>query len=187
MAHSGKMLHNMKTGQTLEFVTTAEDSGGALLEMISTYAPHSTHPPAHYHPFQYEHFTVLEGELTVRLNGKTIILKPGYSIGVPKDAVHSMWNASDQPTVVRWKVTPALETEYFLEALMNLSNEGRTDDTGKPALKDTAQLMQRYSQEFRLAKPPYVIQKAFFSVVSGSCNRGNCKSLNCIKRTSANT
>ena len=66
MAYKGKIISNVKTKQTLEFITTSKDSNGQLLEMISTYEPYSKEPRAHYHPVQDEHFTVLQGELTVR-------------------------------------------------------------------------------------------------------------------------
>lgn len=182
MAFKGKVIHNAKTGQTLEFVTTAADGDGMLLEMISTYRPHSTRPPAHYHPFQDEHFTVLEGELTVRLNDETVILEKGYSIGIPKHVVHSMWNASGSKTIVQWKVMPALKTEFFLEALMDLSNHDKTGDSGKPPLSEMARLAQSYSREFRLAKPPYVIQKLFFRFLSSACNSQTCKNPTCLKK-----
>lgn len=152
MAFKGEVIHNSKTGQTLEFITTSQDSHGKLLEMISTYQPHSSEPPPHYHPYQYEQFTILEGEMCVRMNGKVIALKQGDSIDIPKNTTHSMWNNSNSKALVRWCVTPALQTEFFLETLMELSNAGKTGSGGKPSVWKSFQLMFKYRNEFRLAK-----------------------------------
>jgi quercetin dioxygenase-like cupin family protein len=152
MAFKGELIHNNKTGQTLEFITTSNDSNGKLLEMCATYKPHSKEPPLHYHPMQDEQFVILEGEMCVRMNGKVITLKQGDSINIPRNTIHSMWNNSDKKAVVRWSAMPALKTEYFLETLMELSNNNKTNNQGKPSLWKSAQLALKYRNELRLAK-----------------------------------
>src|SRR4030095_16196364 len=99
MAFKGKVIHNNKTEQTLEFITNSKDSNGQLLEMYSTYKPHSKEPPLHYHPMQDEQFEIFEGEMCVRMNGKVITLKQGDSIDIPRNTIHSMWNNSDNKAV----------------------------------------------------------------------------------------
>jgi quercetin dioxygenase-like cupin family protein len=166
MAFKGKIITNSKTKQTLEFVTTSRDSKGRSLEMIASYEPYSKEPPQHYHPYQYEHFTVVEGELTIRLNGRLIILQQGEFIDIPRNTVHSMWNNSSKKTMVGWKIMPALKTEYLLETAIGLANDNKTNDDGMPGLLQTALLASNYSKEFRLAKPPHIVQKILFALLA---------------------
>ncbi|MDH7462211.1 cupin domain-containing protein [Chitinophagaceae bacterium 26-R-25] len=166
MAYRGKIIRNEVTGQSIRFVVTSKDSKGELLEMVTTYAPHSTPPAAHYHPEQHEEFSVLEGELTVKLDDSIIVLRKGQSIDIPKNSNHSMWNASATKTIVSWKVMPALNTEYFLETATGLANDGKVDTNGRPGLLQVALLASRHRSEFRLSKPSFIVQRILFSILS---------------------
>ena len=61
----------------------------------------------HRHPALVERFTVLEGELTLKLDGQTSILREGESAVVEAGAWHDWWNASDRDARVRWRSPPA--------------------------------------------------------------------------------
>lgn len=52
----------------------------------------------HIHPGSTEKFTVLEGELTVKLDGKVLKLLEGQSTEVTGGRWHDWWNA---PTATR--------------------------------------------------------------------------------------
>lgn len=166
MAYRGKIIRNEVTGQSIRFVTTSKDSKGELLEMVTSFTPHSTPPASHYHPEQHEEFSVLEGELTVKLDGRTIVLRKGEFIDIPKNSNHSMWNASDKKTIVSWKVMPALNTEYFLETATGLANDGKVNTIGRPGLLQVALLASRHRGEFRLSKPSFIVQRILFLLLS---------------------
>ncbi len=76
MAFKNKEIFNPITKQDNKFLQTSRDTDGQLLEMESTYNSFSKEPAAHYHPYQVEDFTVLTGELTVRIDGRLKVLKP---------------------------------------------------------------------------------------------------------------
>ena len=61
---------------------------------------------------------------------------------------------------------PAMDMENFLETIMILANEGKTKPDGKPGLLQFAFLVNRFHKVFRLAKPPYFLQKIFFFLLS---------------------
>jgi mannose-6-phosphate isomerase-like protein (cupin superfamily) len=168
MAYQGKEIRNSVTGQTIQFVQTRTDTDGQLLEMISKYDSHSIEPAPHYHPHQDEYFEVLEGELTVCLHGEPqpITLRPGRQLHIGKNVVHAMWNASAQPTVVRWKTIPAMHTEYLIEITTGLANDGKTNATGIPGLLQVALMMSYFGDVFRLAKPPKAVQTVVFGALS---------------------
>lgn len=166
MAYKGKIINNKKTGQQISFIQTADDTGGELLEMESLFQPHSTEPVAHYHPLQEEHFTVLEGELCVRINDGVKILKQGDKLRIKKNQVHSMWNGSSNIAKVNWKVMPASDTEYFLENGIGIANEKKTNNKGMPGILQVALLAKRFSHVYRVAKPPYTVQKILFTALT---------------------
>ena len=165
MAYKNKQIANSVTGQSIKFLQTARDTGGHLLEMESSYRPHSTEPPPHYHPEQEEDFLVLSGELTVRMNGQLRVLSAGEQLHIPKNTVHSMWNASAQTTTMNWKVVPAIDTEYFLETAAGLAADGMLNKKGMPPFLQTVMLADRYRSIFRMAKPPYLIQRILFALL----------------------
>jgi len=166
MAYKGKIIDNKKTGQQITFIQTSDDTGGELLEMESLFQPHSTEPVPHYHPFQEEYFTVLEGEINVRLNGQLKILKQGDQLHLKKGQVHSMWNHSFQKARVNWKVVPASDTEYFLENGIGIANHKKTNEQGMPGLLQIVLLAKRFSHVYRIVKPPYAIQKILFTILA---------------------
>ncbi|RRB06607.1 cupin domain-containing protein [Larkinella rosea] len=166
MAHKGKEIRNPKTGQVIQFVKTKADTRGRYLELISTYEAHSKEPVPHYHPNQDEYFEVLQGELTIRLNGRLKILQPGDKLHIERNRVHSMWNASDDKTVVSWKTVPAMDTEYLLELNTGLANDDKTNAEGIPDLLQVALMMNHYDHVFRVAKPPFVVQKLVFGMLT---------------------
>lgn len=166
MAYKGKVINNKKTGQQIKFIQTADDTGGELLEMESLFQPNSTEPVPHYHPLQEEYFKVLEGEITVRTNGRLKILRQGDTLHIKKKQVHSMWNHSANTATVNWKVIPALDTEYFFENGIGIANEKKTNEQGMPGILQAALFANRFSSVFRIAKPPYFIQKILFGALT---------------------
>lgn len=166
MAFKNKIIQNSKTRQDIKFLQTAKDTGGQLLEIETTYNANSKEPVAHYHPHQIEDFTVISGELMVRMDGQLRVLKPGDTLHIPKNKVHAMWNNTDGQTVVNWKIQPALHTEQFLETATGLANDGKTNQKGMPNILQVALLANQFADEFRLAKPPFGIQKALFFILT---------------------
>lgn len=166
MAYKGKIINNKKTGQEITFIQTSDDTGGELLEMESLFQPHSVEPVPHYHPFQEEFFTVLEGEITVRTNGQLKVLKQGDKLRIKKDQVHSMWNHSAQKAKLNWKVMPASDTEYFLENGIGIANKKKTNKKGMPPLLQIALLAKRFAHVYRVARPSFLVQKILFTILS---------------------
>ena len=58
--------------------------------MESTYNARSVEPAAHYHPYQDEAFTVIQGELTISIDNRIVILHAGESMYIPRNKVHAM-------------------------------------------------------------------------------------------------
>lgn len=166
MAYPSKVVTNPITGQSIKFIQTSRDTQGLLLEMESTYQPHSTEPMPHFHPQQEEHFKVLSGSVSVRLNGDLKVLNAGDTLTIFPNQVHSMWNHSKEKAVLNWQVRPALDTEYFLEMGMGLAQAGKVKADGMPNLLQSVVLVTRFKNVYRLAKPGPIVQKIVFSILA---------------------
>src|SRR5207247_6615279 len=69
----------------------------------------------HRHPALVERFTVLEGELTVKLAGQTTVLREGKTAVVEPSVWHDWWNARDRlDALVRVEVTPGVRFAYMI-------------------------------------------------------------------------
>ena len=166
MAFKNKQISNPKTGQDIKFLQTAKDTDGKILEMEATYNSHSKEPAAHYHPFQVEDFTVLSGQLTVRMDEHLKVLKQGDTLHIPINKVHSMWNDTDEKTIVNWKIQPAMDTDNLLETATGLAIDGKTNNDGMPNILQVALMANKYSDVFRLASPPFAVQKILFIILT---------------------
>lgn len=165
MAYKGKMISNPIIGQSIKFLQTAKDTKGKLLEMEASYRPYSTEPPLHYHPHQDEDFTIIKGQMTVRMGGKILLLDENDTLHIPANTTHSMWNNSANIAVINWKVRPALSTEYFLETATGLSSDKKRKKRMSSLLQRSL-LANKYSSVFRISKPPFLIQKILFIVLT---------------------
>ena len=165
MANPGDEIEGAND-EKLIFHQTAGSTGGALLEMEVTYEPNSERPPAHYHPGQEEHFRVLGGAMSTWIDGQERVYGPGEKFTVPAGTPHAMHNSSDEEGRIIWQVRPALNTESFFETMWGLAAGGRTDSDGVPNLLQIAVLFRAYNREFRLLKPPYLVQQILFGILA---------------------
>ncbi|MBJ7329719.1 MAG: cupin domain-containing protein [Solirubrobacteraceae bacterium] len=129
--------------EVLTVVTSTADE----LVMEADWAAGASAPPPHLHPNQDEHFEVLEGELTVVMDGGAErVLRAGDTLDVPRGTAHKMWNPSAGRTRARWEVRPALRTESFFRDMAEIGGP-------KASPLAAAGVLKGYRDEFRLALP----------------------------------
>jgi quercetin dioxygenase-like cupin family protein len=166
MSHSGQVFSNPATGQEIRILQTAEDTDGELLEVESVLPPHAPEPPAHYHPQQDERFEVLAGEVVVTLGGERRRYGPGEAFSVPAGTVHEMSNDGDEEARLRWETRPALRTEQFFESVGELWQSGKLNRKGMPNPLRMAALVNGFTDELRLASPPWPVQRVVLPVLA---------------------
>ena len=74
---------------------TKQSTGGKML-VTETVAPRGTGSPLHIHHNEDEWFYVMEGELTIWCDGKTIVAGPGDFVFGPRDVPHTFTVSSDE-------------------------------------------------------------------------------------------
>ncbi len=141
----------------MKFVQTAAETGGALHAQQARYAPSSRQPPYHCHPRQDEHFSILEGGLLFHVDGADRHVDAGGQIDIPRGAYHWARNPHDRPALALWETRPALRTAEFFRA-MSLATGGRA----RPPLAEAAAILREYRDEFRMARPPALVQAILF-------------------------
>ena len=153
-------------GDRLLLFTMGVDSNGELLEMEAIYGPHSLKPPLHYHPYQEERFEVLSGKFSVQVDQKEDIYRVGDSFIVPAGSSHTRHNVSDREGRLSWQVRPAMRTAEFFEKMWGEDAAGESKEKSTPNLSQLVVVLREYHQEFRLARPPYFVQRILFSALA---------------------
>jgi len=119
------------------------ESTADRFEVEATYEPRGSRPPKHVHPHHDEEFTVLAGTIRVGFADREQDFTAGESFVVPRGTAHHMWNAGDEPAVLRWLSTPAGRVEELFTAMDRLQREGRS------GLVPLAGVLHRYRDVMR--------------------------------------
>ena len=167
MARAGDTIENRVTGETTTFVVTAADPDGALLRLDVVMAPGPAGPPVHVHRRFSERHEVREGRLGITMAGAERVVEAPGSIEIPRGTPHTFRVVGDRPvrTVVDYR--PPGRYEDFIEVLYALAREGKTDDKGAPkSILQTAVIARSHLEELALARPPYGVQKALFTLLA---------------------
>jgi quercetin dioxygenase-like cupin family protein len=139
-------------GDVYRFLATGDETDGryATWEAI---VPPGGGPPPHVHSREEEGFYILEGEITLTVNGERIVAKAGAFANLPPGIPHSFRNDSDRPAKMLISVAPAGLERMFFEMGVPLE-EGAT--TALPPRKDEIERLlavaPQYGVEIRVPK-----------------------------------
>lgn len=106
MLRAGDVIENPVTGETITFIRTSEDTGGAQLEIELLLRPNAFLPAAHVHPTQEEAFTVLEGAVRFTSGAHVDVVRAGGTLLVPGGQPHSWGPDGDAGARVRVAFSP---------------------------------------------------------------------------------
>ncbi len=93
---------------------------GGHVKCTVTLAPYAAGPPAHSHQSFDEHFQVLQGFLSLDLDGRTQVIGPGGFITIPRGCVHRIHNTTDEPVVITGDPEKGMYPAAFGGALAEL-------------------------------------------------------------------
>ena len=151
MAVKGLVLD--EGSEQIEFLATAADTDGKLVECRMTVAPGRPAPPEHSHPKLEERFAVEQGRMGYVLGDRRLEAKPGETVIVPPGTNHTFWNAGYERLVVSSEVRPAMRFEDFVETIHVLIRDGRLQPGGqRPNPLLIAVVAREYRKEWRLTK-----------------------------------
>ena len=120
----------------------------------------------HLHPALVERFTVLEGELTLKLDGQTSVLGEGESAVIEAGVWHDWWNAADRNARARVEITPGERFAHMIETLYGLARLGHTNASGMPPPLQLALVGREFGDVIVFRSPPRAIQRAVFGALA---------------------
>jgi quercetin dioxygenase-like cupin family protein len=167
----GEVWENPVTGErgTILELPTDNPEGRATAELTALAGARVV--GEHLHPAIVERFTVLEGELTLKLDGRTSILREGESAVVEAGRWHDWWNASDRDARARVEITPGERFAHMIETLFGLARLGHTNAKGMPNPLQLALIAQEFGDVIVFRSPPPVVQRALFAVLAPVARR----------------
>ncbi|MFO8232566.1 MAG: cupin domain-containing protein [Longimonas sp.] len=125
-------IYNPVHNDTVTFRTTANESDGAKT-VIEIELPPGGRDAEHYHDAFTEHVEVLEGALTIGIDGATRTLRRGNRTSVGRDVPHFFENRTDEPVRFRVEMRPGHRGfEHMLRILYGLARDGAVNDEGRP-------------------------------------------------------
>ena len=120
----------------------------------------------HHHPALVERFTVLEGELTLKLDGQTSTLRAGETAVVESGVWHDWWNAGDRDARVRVEVTPGERFVHMIATMFGLARLGHCDGKGMPYPLQLALTAPEFADVLVFRSPPQAVQRAVFGALA---------------------
>jgi quercetin dioxygenase-like cupin family protein len=127
MIRTGQTIENPVTGERLRFLKTSRDTGGESVVVEVTVQPDGFVAAAHVHPFQSEHFEILDGTVGFKLGREKVELSAGESVVVEPGTPHKFWNAGNDEARFVTVVRPALQFEQLIETMFGLAEDGKTN------------------------------------------------------------
>ena len=152
MAATGDTL-TMPDGTAFRIAKSAQDTRGEVVEIEITLPAGAPSPPRHFHPEQDEAWSVLEGTLSVYLDGRWRSLDAGESISTPRGHHHTLRNRSGETVRVLDVHRPALDFQDYIEKLHQLAQSGKIKSPRHPKSLIYFALLWR-EQETQVAASP---------------------------------
>jgi quercetin dioxygenase-like cupin family protein len=120
----------------------------------------------HRHPALVERFTVLDGDLTVKREGRTSTLHQNETAVIEPGTWHDWWNAGDRDARVRVEITPGERFVHMIETFFGLARLGHTDAKGMPHPLQLALSAREFNDVIVFRSPPLAMQRAIFAVLA---------------------
>jgi quercetin dioxygenase-like cupin family protein len=158
----GDILENTVTGEraTVLALPWENSDGRAVAELLAS--PGARVVGEHRHPSLVERFEVLEGELTLKLDGVKRILGPGQGATIEAGTWHDWWNAGDSPARVRVEITPGHRFVHMIETLFGLAQLGHVGGDGMPNLLQLSLTAPEFADVIVFRTPPMLVQRLLF-------------------------
>jgi quercetin dioxygenase-like cupin family protein len=166
MSKAGDFFQNPVTGEAAVVLIGTEESGGELLVANLYIAPGGAVMGEHHHPAIEERFTLIRGELGVRLSGRAIKTKPGVELLVAPGVSHEWWNAGNEGAIVRVEIRPAARFEVMIANAFGLAQDGKVDRRGMPNFLQLILFAREFSDVVRFTHPPPLLQTVLFALVA---------------------
>ncbi|HTL80897.1 MAG TPA: cupin domain-containing protein [Bacteroidia bacterium] len=118
-------------GMEIDFCLDALDTKGALTMFKCVISAGAKIAAAHYHENFDETVYGLKGVATYTVDGKTIELRPGDSLFIPRGTVHAFANRSDETIEFLCMASPGVFGPDYFKDVAEVINAGGPPDMAK--------------------------------------------------------
>jgi len=166
MIKQGDTIVNIRTGQRMIFLKTWAETNGTQLKIDCVSPVTSEREKLHFHPYQENRFTIVEGQLLFTIDGKEKLAAVGDIISIPKNVPHSFYNSGHEDAHYVQEFFPALKIDSLFETFFVLAKDGKLNKSGAPNILRAALILLNFEKEIRLAQPNWKLQKAIFKLLA---------------------
>jgi len=149
-----RTIKNGQDNYAVTFLKTYLETNGAY-ELVQVELAPKGGNDWHYHKDFVEKFHVLQGNLTVGLDGKEIVLKENERLEAPAKTMHKFYNTSGKRAVFTVEINPGRNFEKTLRAAYGLCNDGHCNEQG-PTNPWHLILILGYSESFLPMLPGFI-------------------------------
>ena len=129
----------------------SSEIGGAYAVFELTIAPYAPGPPPHRHAEASEAFYILDGSLTMSVEGQDVIATPGTFSFVPPGTTHTFSNPNPAPAKVFKIVSPGGFEDFFVEYGQPATTRSNPlAEVPMPDVEKATMLAEKYRVEFDL-------------------------------------
>jgi quercetin dioxygenase-like cupin family protein len=168
MIQQGQILINAVSGDFVEFVETAAQTGGEYSLMQITLGPgRGVVQLPHVHPYQSETFEILEGELWLRAGRDRLVARAGDVVTVTPGEIHRFRNAGDGRVRFLSTVAPSLGFEQLIQTMFSLAVDGKLGRNGRPNPIRLATIINAHFSDTRAPYVPAPLQRLLIATMAG--------------------
>jgi quercetin dioxygenase-like cupin family protein len=145
-----KGKHIAVVGDINTIVASKEDTGGAYSFIEAKVFPGGG-PPPHIQTREQEGFYVVEGQVTFKADGQTVIAKPGAFVNIPPGALHNFKNETNEIAKVTFVLSPGGLEQFFVEVGIEVSDTNvKPPPFTKEQIQKLPSIASKYGVELRL-------------------------------------
>jgi quercetin dioxygenase-like cupin family protein len=129
---------------SLTTILADTDRTGGTFALVESYFPPGFETPYHIHRAEDEAYYVLEGEVTLVVDGQKIVANPGTFAFGPRDIAHGYRVTSMGPSRMLLFASPAGFDQFILEASVEAQVRALPIDPQPPTLEQLVVIAQKY-------------------------------------------
>jgi quercetin dioxygenase-like cupin family protein len=150
-----RTIRNSTDKYSVTFLKTSRETNGAYEEVKVDLEPGGGNI-WHYHTAFVEKFHVLDGELTIGMDGKPVKVTAGQDTIADKRLMHKFYNTSDKPVSFIVRIEPARSFEKTLRCGYGLMSTGMSTPDGMPKDPWHLMLILGYSDSYLEGLPGFI-------------------------------
>jgi len=152
---SDRTIRNSMDRYSVTFLKTSRETNGTYEEVKVVLEPGGGNE-WHYHTAFVEKFHVIQGELTIGMEGKAVPLKTGQDTVAAKGLMHKFYNTSSAPVSFLVRIEPARSFEKTLRCAYGLMSTGQSSADGIPKNPWHLFLILGYSDSYLQGVPGFI-------------------------------